>query len=138
MFATVGSDEKVKYLMDNYGIPRSHIFDSHSSSFASGIMQQTGGRGVDLVLNSLAGELLRASWDCVAPFGKLLEIGKRDILGHGMLDMHGFQGSRSFCGFDLYNVFDAPDIAKRYVTYPSDPYHSSCLLTFFPVSSRQP
>ncbi|GCB18254.1 polyketide synthase-nonribosomal peptide synthetase [Aspergillus awamori] len=62
VFASVGSDEKVKYLMKAFGIPRSHILDSHSVSFLSGIMRETNGRGVDLVLNSLAGELLRASW----------------------------------------------------------------------------
>ena len=79
-------------------------------------MRETNGRGVDLVLNSLAGELLRASWNCVAPFGKLLEIGKRDILGHGMLDLNGFRECRSFCGFDLYSIaYDDFDIGRWYV-----------------------
>ncbi|GLB11934.1 type I Iterative Polyketide synthase (PKS) [Aspergillus tubingensis] len=113
VFASVGSDEKVEYLMKTFGIPRSHIFDSHSASFLSGVMRETNGRGVDLVLNSLAGELLRASWKCVAPFGKLLEIGKRDILGHGMLDLNGFQECRSFCGFDLYSIaYDDFDMGR--------------------------
>ncbi|KAH8432882.1 uncharacterized protein LDX57_010515 [Aspergillus melleus] len=106
VFASVGSEEKVEFLMKTFGIPRSHIFDSHNVSFLTGIMRETNGRGVDLVLNSLAGELLRASWKCVAQFGKMLEIGKRDMLGHGMLDLSGFQGCRSFCGFDLYSVYD--------------------------------
>lgn len=102
--------------MKTFGIPCSHIFDSRSASFLSGVMRETNGRGVDLVLNSLAGELLRASWKCVAPFGKLLEIGKRDILGHGMLDLNGFQGCRSFCGFDLYSIaYDDFDIGRWYV-----------------------
>jgi NADPH:quinone reductase-like Zn-dependent oxidoreductase len=120
VFASVGSEEKVDYLMTTFGIPRSHIFDSHSVSFLSGIMRETNGRGVDLVLNSLAGELLRASWKCVAPFGKLLEIGKRDILGHGMLDLNGFQECRSFCGFDLYSVANNdPEAGKWYVLHLS-------------------
>ena len=118
MFASVGSDEKVEYLMKSFGIPRSHILDSHSVSFLSGIMKETNGRGVDLVLNSLAGELLRASWKCVAPLGRLIEIGKRDILGHGMLDLNGFRGSRTYCGFDLYTVADEDtETAKWYVVY---------------------
>ncbi|KAF9889692.1 hypothetical protein FE257_006998 [Aspergillus nanangensis] len=114
IFASVGSEEKVQYLMENYGLPRSRIFDSHSDAFLSGVMQETHGRGVDLVLNSLAGDLLRASWQCVATRGKLLEIGKRDILGHGALDLHGFQACRSFCSFDLYTVaFEDPSWGKR-------------------------
>ncbi|KAE8372508.1 polyketide synthase [Aspergillus bertholletiae] len=106
IFASVGSEEKADFLVKRFGIPRSHIFDSHSVAFLSGVLRETEGRGVDLVLNSLAGELLRASWKCLAPLGKLLEIGKRDMLGHGMLDLHGFQGCRSFCGFDLYTISD--------------------------------
>jgi NADPH:quinone reductase-like Zn-dependent oxidoreductase len=39
----------------------------------------TGSRGVDVVLNSLAGEALRQTWHCVAPFGRFIEIGKRDV-----------------------------------------------------------
>lgn len=105
--------------MKSFGIPRSRIFDSHSVSFLSGIMRETNGRGVDLVLNSLAGELLRASWKCVAQFGKLLEIGKRDILGHGMLDLNGFQGCRSYCGFDLYSVAHHDAETLRWYVVPT-------------------
>ena len=64
-------------------------------------MARTKGRGVDAVLNSLSGELLHASWRCVAPFGKMLEIGKRDFIGRGMLEMDIFEANRSFFGIDL-------------------------------------
>lgn len=44
LYVTVGSDEKVKYLMDNYDIPRSRIFNSRDKSFVDGVMRETGGR----------------------------------------------------------------------------------------------
>ncbi len=31
---------------------------------------------MDLALNSLSGELLHATWRCVAVFGKMIEIGR--------------------------------------------------------------
>ncbi|RHZ46920.1 uncharacterized protein CDV56_103490 [Aspergillus thermomutatus] len=104
IFATVGSQEKKEHLMEHYGIPEDCIFDSRSTSFHADVMRMTNNRGVDLVLNSLAGELLHASWRCVAPFGKMIKLGKRDFLGHGKLDMDLFGGNRSFIGVDLLQI----------------------------------
>ena len=80
IYVTVGSEQKVQHLMKTFNIPRNRIFSSRYDSFVEGIMCETQGNGVDLVLNSLSGELLHATWKCVAPFGKLIEIGKRDLI----------------------------------------------------------
>lgn len=61
VYATVGSPEKVRYLVDTFGLPPSRIFSSRDASFLPGVMRETAGRGVDVVLNSLSGELLHAS-----------------------------------------------------------------------------
>lgn len=77
-------------------------------------MNATGGRGVDVVLNSLSGELLHASWECVAKFGKMLEIGKRDILEHGRLALDLFHNNRTFYGIDLSELLlERPDTIQR-------------------------
>ncbi|KAF2832649.1 KR domain-containing protein, partial [Ophiobolus disseminans] len=104
IFATVGSDEKVEYLSTTLGIPRDHIFHSRDDSFYPGIMKATNGRGVDVVLNSLSGELLHATWQCVAEFGKLVELGKRDAVGAAKLDMRPFLANRSYCCVDLSHL----------------------------------
>lgn len=76
-------------------------------------MEATNGRGVDLVLNSLAGELLHASWKCVAAYGSMVEIGKRDFLGHARLDMDLFESNRAFFGVDLADICaDRPDMTR--------------------------
>lgn len=106
IYATVGSEDKARHLVDNFKIPADHIFDSRSSSFLQGVLRKTDGRGVDLVLNSLSGDLLHASWQCVAKLGKMLELGKRDFLGHGLLEMDRFLDNRSFIGIDLLQVLD--------------------------------
>lgn len=97
----MGSEEKVKYLVDTFGLPRSRIFNSRDTSFHADLMAATAGCGADLVLNSLSGELLHLSWKCVAEFGKMLEIGKRDLVGHGALGMNLFDANRTFCGIDM-------------------------------------
>ncbi|KAK5996166.1 Highly reducing polyketide synthase gloL [Cladobotryum mycophilum] len=104
IFATVGSETKIEYLVNEYGIQRDHIFSSRNTSFLDGVMQVTNGRGVDLVLNSVSGELLDASCKCVAKYGKLLEVGIRDMLDHGQLDMVHFLGNRSYCAINLADM----------------------------------
>ncbi|MFL5339449.1 MAG: SDR family NAD(P)-dependent oxidoreductase [Gemmataceae bacterium] len=59
-----------------------HISDSRSLEFAAEVREATGGRGVDVLLNSLAGDFIPASLDVLAPGGRLLEIGKQGIWSH--------------------------------------------------------
>ena len=76
IFATAGSPEKREYLK-SLGV--AHVMDSRSLSFAEQIMQATEGRGVDLVLNSLAGEFIEKSLTATAVNGRFLEIGLTGI-----------------------------------------------------------
>ncbi|KAH8879971.1 reducing type I polyketide synthase [Thozetella sp. PMI_491] len=98
--ATVGSKAKKKLLMDEYNIPEDHIFYSRDTSFARGVMRVTRGRGVDVVINSLSGEGLVASWQCLAAYGRFVEIGKRDIMANSNLPMFPFRKNASFISFD--------------------------------------
>ena len=102
--------------MENFGLPRERIFNSRSTSFQPDIMRATAGRGVDVVLNSLSGNLLHASWECVAKFGRMVELGKRDFISHGILNMGLFEANRAFFGVDLAQVCkDTPEVLKRFV-----------------------
>lgn len=105
IFATVGNESKKELLITQFGIDPTRIFNSRDSSFLPAIMKATDGQGVDVVLNSLTGELLRSSLEACADFGRFVEIGKRDILDHGSLDMSVFAKNVSFMAFDLSNLF---------------------------------
>ncbi|CAD6445534.1 dae50dc7-2c16-4c37-8a7b-ae80d7e5f4a2 [Sclerotinia trifoliorum] len=104
VFTTVGLDEKKKLLIDRFGIPDDHIFYSRNTTFAKGIMRVTKGYGVDVVLNSLSGEGLRASWKCIAPYGRFVEIGKADIGIDSSLPMGSFARNTSFAAVDLVHL----------------------------------
>jgi NADPH:quinone reductase-like Zn-dependent oxidoreductase len=74
----------------------------------------TNGRGVDIVLNSLSGELLHASWKCVAEFGCMIEIGKRDLIGKGTLALDIFERNRTYFGVDFAQICaERPNIIAR-------------------------
>ncbi|KAJ5701471.1 Acyl transferase/acyl hydrolase/lysophospholipase [Penicillium malachiteum] len=90
IFATVGTEYKKSFLVEKFDMNPDHIFSSRNSSFLPAIMEATSGQGVDVVLNSLTGDLLRSSFEACASFGRFIEIGERDIMDHGALDMFTF------------------------------------------------
>ncbi|KAL1634456.1 Type I Iterative PKS [Diplodia intermedia] len=105
VFVTVSSEAKKRFLVETYGIAEDHVFNSRDLSFAAGIRRMTGGRGVDVVLNSLAGEALRQTWLCVAPFGRFIELGKKDIVGNTGVDMSPFMDNITFAGVNMLSVY---------------------------------
>ncbi|KAL4738206.1 hypothetical protein BDV11DRAFT_216094 [Aspergillus similis] len=84
------------------GIPKERIFSSKDSTFVRGLMVPTLGLGVDVVLNSLSGNLFQASWQCVAEFGILVDLPQGDF--NKQLPMEAFEGNRSFCAVNLSQV----------------------------------
>lgn len=106
IYATVGSEGKRKHVRETYGISDNHIFSSRDTSFAKAVKRVTKGRGVDVVLNSLAGEGLRQSWHCIAPFGTFVEIGLKDIQSNYGLDMRPFMQDATFSFFNLSRMMD--------------------------------
>ncbi|KAF2096874.1 reducing polyketide synthase [Rhizodiscina lignyota] len=106
IYVTVGTEDKRRLIMEQYNIPEEHIFNSRDASFVKGINRITSGRGVDCILNSLSGELLRASWGCLATFGTFIEIGLRDITNNMRLDMRPFRKSTTFTFINNHTLYE--------------------------------
>jgi NADPH:quinone reductase-like Zn-dependent oxidoreductase len=76
-------------------------------------MRVTKGYGVDVVLNSLVGEGQKSSWECVAPYGRFVEIGKADIYANSPLPMASFAHNRTFSAVDLRDLaFHRPEASR--------------------------
>lgn len=92
------------------------MFSSRNASFASNIMKDTGGHGIDVIINLLTGELLDALWCIVADGGTMVEIGKRDILDRNILAMEPFNRNCSFRAVDMsYTRHMDGKLVSRYV-----------------------
>ncbi|TVY92322.1 Reducing polyketide synthase [Lachnellula willkommii] len=136
IFATVGSVAKKQFIMSEYGIPEDHIFYSRNTSFAKGIKRATNGQGVDLVLNSLAGDLLRETWDSLSHFGRFIEIGKRDIVGNSRLEMSRFEHNAMFASVDLTVVAaERPKIMKRLLSDVFDLINKGLVKAISPITT---
>jgi len=98
VYATAGSPAKRDYLRS---IGVEHVFDSRSLGFADEVMKATAGRGVDVLLNSLAGEFIPKGLSVLAPFGRFLEIGARDIYQNSQIGLRPFARNLSFVAIEL-------------------------------------
>lgn len=111
IFATAGTDEKRDFVSL---LGADHVFDSRSLAFADQIRAATGGEGVDVVLNSLAGEAMRRSLDVLKPFGRFLELGKRDFFENTPLGLRPLRNNISYFGIDADQLLTGrPALAAR-------------------------
>jgi NADPH:quinone reductase-like Zn-dependent oxidoreductase/acyl carrier protein/NADP-dependent 3-hydroxy acid dehydrogenase YdfG len=111
IFATAGSDEKRDFVRL---LGADHVFDSRSLAFADDILAVTGGQGVDVVLNSLAGEAIRRNLRVLKPFGRFLELGKRDFFENTPIGMRPFKDNISYFGIDADQLLTGrPALAAR-------------------------
>lgn len=101
VLATAGSENKREALRRT-GVK--HVMDSRTLAFRDEVMRATAGRGVDIVLNSLAGEFLVQSLACLAPGGRFLEIGKRDLYENSKIGLAAFRANQSFTAIDMAQV----------------------------------
>lgn len=106
--------ERVQYLTEELGVPSSHILSSADASFVQGIRDATSGRGVDVIINNaFAGDLMHESWRCLSDFGRFIELGKRELLDAGRLDMGVFLRNATFSAVNMSEFFSAPDSFHR-------------------------
>ncbi|MFF4529428.1 SDR family NAD(P)-dependent oxidoreductase [Streptomyces sp. NPDC001407] len=107
--ATAGSPAK-RDLAAQAGIEL--VLDSRGLAFADQVRRHTGGRGVDVVLNSLSGEAAARSRELLAPGGRFIELGKRDIYGNQRMLQKPLSENATHCVVDAARLaFQAPDHA---------------------------
>ncbi|MEU1941468.1 SDR family NAD(P)-dependent oxidoreductase [Streptomyces sp. NPDC020125] len=105
VIATAGSEPK-RDLLRALGV--AHVLDSRSLDFTVEVMDLTGGRGVDIVLNSLSGPALARGLEVLRPGGRFIELGKRDFYEERTLPLRPFGSHISFHGVDLTTVLRDP------------------------------
>lgn len=106
VYTTVSNQQKKAVLQKRFPQLKDENFsNSRDVSFEYDILERTEGQGVDLVLNSLAGDLLQASVRCLREHGRFLEIGKADLANNTALGMAIFLKNVTFHGILLDALF---------------------------------
>lgn len=106
VFTTAGSDQKRAMLAEKFNLPNDHIFSSRNTHFKQGIKELTKGQGVDVILNSLTGEMTRASCEVLTDFGRFIEIGKKDLIDDALLPTKFLLRNITFACVDLTQIIE--------------------------------
>ena len=126
IFATAGSPAKRSYL-ESLGV--TDVMDSRSLSFADEIAERTGGRGVDVILNSLSGEALNLGVASLAPYGRFVELGKSDIYKNSRLQLLPFRKNLSLFSVDLDRMcFERREFVGQLLREVADEFASGALV----------
>jgi NADPH:quinone reductase-like Zn-dependent oxidoreductase/NAD(P)-dependent dehydrogenase (short-subunit alcohol dehydrogenase family) len=111
IIVTAGTQEKRDLAL---ALGAHYAFDSRSSAFVDDVRRVTEGRGVSVVLNSLAGEAMERSLGLLGPFGRFVELGKRDYLANTPVGLRPFRRNLSYFGVDLDQLLSGrPDVSGR-------------------------
>ena len=143
IFATVGSSKKREQIKKLYGIPDTHIFSSRTSNFQKAIMRITQKKGVNVALNSVSGQRLLDTWQCISLFGIFVEIGKRDIYRNNQIPLQPFDKNITFTSVDLTLVVrHQPELISSLLSRVFEMFKRGHLrpvspITAFPISDIQ-
>ena len=115
IIVSAGSESRRNILHEKFNIDLSNIIDSRSpENFVSEINRITNNKGVDIILNSLSGASLIESVKCLAPCGRFIEIGKRDIMENSNLNLNLLKENISFMSVHLDLLANtSPDKIKK-------------------------
>ena len=97
VYATAGSKEKQDFVRM---LGADHVMNSRDLAFADDIITITDGAGIDVVLNSLAGEAINRNLRVLRPFGRFLELGKRDFYENTRIGLRPFKDNITYFGID--------------------------------------
>ncbi|MGH7093727.1 MAG: zinc-binding dehydrogenase, partial [Stellaceae bacterium] len=110
VIATAGSPVKRAFLRQ---AGADHVIDSRDLGFADTVRAITGGAGVDVVLNSLSGEAMDNSIAVLKPFGRFLELGKRDFYLNRRIHLRPLRQNISYFAIDVDQLpMQRPDLAR--------------------------
>ena len=105
VYVTVGTEAKQKRIHEMFpAIAKNNIGHSRDRRFERWIMNRTQGKGVDVIVNSLAGELLHSGLRVISKYGKFIEIGKYDMSQNTPVGMGVFLRDVTFMGVGLNNI----------------------------------
>lgn len=111
IIATAGNDEKRMYLTD-LGVDV--VLPSRTLDFADAVLAATDGRGVDVVLNALPGDFITLGLRCLAPYGRFIEVGKRDVYADAPIGLRAMRRNVSFHVVDVAALIDdRPRLVRR-------------------------
>ncbi|KAG4435104.1 hypothetical protein IFR05_009413 [Cadophora sp. M221] len=105
IYATVATLKERKHLMLTYQIPEDHILDLNSTSFGKAVRRLTGGRGVDLIINTIDQQHLEETWKCIDDLGRFVDMRSSETAQTTALKSLPSLRNVSYSAIDISHMF---------------------------------
>ncbi|MGG0754206.1 SDR family NAD(P)-dependent oxidoreductase [Brevibacillus laterosporus] len=112
IYATASSEHKLEYVRQ-IGVP--HAINYIDSDFEQEIYRLTDGKGVDVVINTLAGDAIQKGLGCLARGGRYIEIAMTALKSARTIDLSILNNNQSFYSIDLRKLgLEQPNVLRDY------------------------
>ena len=118
VYTTVRDDHEREFLRDRLRIQDDHIFSYNDSALVQHISKANLNHGMDVVLIAESNDAFETPWQCLAPFGRFIEYGKRTTSADQRTKKAKLPQNGSYLTFDLesWQVGKAMDVTKVLAT----------------------
>jgi NADPH2:quinone reductase len=114
VLATAGTDEKRAFAR---GLGADFAVDYSVPDWPKAVLDHTGGRGVDVILESIGGEVFEQNFECLATFGRYLILGSTRGPGQPFEPRRLMSKSQTMTGFYLPVFFQRPDLIREALAF---------------------
>ncbi|KAJ5021191.1 hypothetical protein J3E71DRAFT_186571 [Bipolaris maydis] len=101
VYVGVSTDKEAFFMESALHFPKDQIIYNNEERSVAALIANTQGHGMDVIFNSLAGEILQTCWNCIAPYGRFIELGTQDLIENSRLEMANFRKNTSFSALNL-------------------------------------
>ena len=102
VFIATNSPEKRAFMIEELHIVESHVLEMHPLELPRSLMRLTKDKGIDVVIGNSQGEIMRQSWNCIAKYGRFVNLYTSGGLENTTdLDMRPFKRSATFSSVDF-------------------------------------
>jgi acyl transferase domain-containing protein/NADPH:quinone reductase-like Zn-dependent oxidoreductase/SAM-dependent methyltransferase len=135
VFAMAGSADKVRFLVEEVGLLPSHVFMGRDALAVSRAAVAIGNRGFDVILSTASGDMLHETIKALAPLGRLIDVGRLDVMDASGIGLELFQKGASFSSFDLHLVVNHdPELGRQLMQAVGDHYRAGRITPIRPVT----
>lgn len=114
VYTTVSTNWQRAYLKKYFAkLDDNCIFSSDNDNFGPQLLMATAGHGAEVIINCLSGTLLQVSFNCLASYGRFIQIGKYDMEENNFIGMSVFLKNTSFIHVDFQYISELTKDEKK-------------------------
>ncbi|KAL8771520.1 MAG: hypothetical protein Q9194_004856, partial [Teloschistes cf. exilis] len=137
-YVVADSEEEAKHIVHQYGLPESHVL-ANTPLAIEYLNETNGGSGADVVFSSGSSDagLAREAWRHIAPFGRFVDFGRKNVLKRSALDTVPIHRGANYLSYDMVELYKwRPQTLTRVLSVTMNMFREGSISTPQPVTIK--